>query len=676
MSATMLCQKCEELRIELWHQDISREVRTYSNPAEAKSLKSSCDLCHIVCEILEEIDDPNGDTASYCKEKWGHLFVDVFERSPVRMFQVTVNGEHNLVLRIKVDVSNLPGYFQGSPCWVGDYAFGGICVPAVPGRNFERTLSREHMISLAKLWYESCAACHEECQKFGRDGLKPKRLVELGSDVEHPSARLITSQNFTGEYAALSYCWGQQSRPTLLKQHNLSSFSNYGLSIAQLPSTIRDACELCLALGIHYLWVDSLCILQDSERDWSEESAHMSSIYAGAELTIKAAAGADCHYGLFVERSWRSMSAAQLKCIDIHEIAHECFIRGPQNLPERDDPINKRGWTLQETLLSPKLLTFGNYEMSWECRSLYWNESGNMLRPIPGMSDIFPQPIRVRNIFESEKPFDDERPDLFGIWAQVIFDYSRRQFSDRHDKLPALSGLANWCSKYLSKQDVYLAGLWKSQLPASLLWLHDLSMHENATRPTEYRAPSWSWASFDCGSLVWYRLGGENTFARIIDCMTTYFGLDPYGKVLDGYIKISAPLKQGWLVRNRLTIERFDFWGNYYDEEPRDPDSAPRSKSSDPFETVLGYPWPDLYDETLLQPGNGRNKFEVRNAVKVHCLRISSGCGMLLQPRSASSHQAADIPGLEWRRIGLVRHDSELWPAWWEDAQEQQVTIR
>jgi hypothetical protein len=104
----------------------------------------------------------------------------------------------------------------------------------------------------------------------------------------------------------------------------------------------------------------------------------------------------------------------------------------------------------------------------------------------------------------------------------------------------------------------YLAGLWKSQLPETLLWYHNLPTETNASKPEQYRAPSWSWASLDCPYLEWMdNLQSPSLCAKLLSAETTLEGPDPYGQVSAGSLQVQAPFKNGlassqYLVSGRL----------------------------------------------------------------------------------------------------------------------------
>jgi hypothetical protein len=117
---------------------------------------------------------------------------------------------------------------------------------------------------------------------------------------------LAISKGQHGRWAVLSHRWGIGSTATL-REDTLDTQKS-GISISSLPATFQDAIKLTRFLGPRYLWIDSLCIIQDSVADWQTESATMPGIYQNAFVTIAAASTKDSHGGIFVERAWAKHS--------------------------------------------------------------------------------------------------------------------------------------------------------------------------------------------------------------------------------------------------------------------------------------------------------------------------------------------------------------------------------
>ena len=170
------------------------------------------------------------------------------------------------------------------------------------------------------------------------------------------SVSLFTSNGQSGQWVALSYCWGNEI-PLRTLSSNLESFQNE-ISLELLPQLFQDTITIVRRLGYRYLWIDALCIIQDSEMDWLNESAEMGSIFQNAALTILAEAAEDSSIGLFSsmeeERKTPSIviqAHSQSKSIQ----GHICAGIDPT---ASSGPLAYRAWTLQEELLAPCVIRF------------------------------------------------------------------------------------------------------------------------------------------------------------------------------------------------------------------------------------------------------------------------------------------------------------------------------
>jgi hypothetical protein len=273
-----------------------------------------------------------------------------------------------------------------------------------------------------------------------------------------------------------------------------------------LASTFRDALKITRALGLRYLWVDSLCILQDSPEDWKERSSRMPDIYKNAFVTIAAAATEDCLGGILGQRDWVTTSRpCRLQVYNDDGTPGEVFVDFCIDKNHKKDAKTKtndvnyvayRAWCLQESLLSHRLLTFDRLQMSFTCLRYGLFEDREITPAVARAyrNDFLP-PFRgplldVENSLQS----------ALQSWYNVLADYTNRNLTFSSDKLVAISGIAKVVGNFL--RDEYFAGLWRKSLPQGLLWSpydeEDLpNPGYKATRSSRYRAPSWSWASLD-----------------------------------------------------------------------------------------------------------------------------------------------------------------------------------
>jgi hypothetical protein len=223
-------------------------------------------------------------------------------------------------------------------------------------------------------------------------------------DAVHSDVRLelVDSDRQGIKYATLSHCWGAGSPFKLLK-------SNYDLCMENieyfaLSKNMRDAIEIARRMGFLYLWIDSLCIIQDSEEDWDTESAKMGDVYAGAVCTIASTGSSSADGGCFHERDCLTLSPCKIGVSSLESLLPEwiyirrddlsAFTRGVEQ-----SPLNKRGWVVQERLLSPRILHFGEEMIFWEC----WQRVASELNPHGYIYKSFPEDFK-----ESYTPWDDD----------------------------------------------------------------------------------------------------------------------------------------------------------------------------------------------------------------------------------------------------------------------------
>jgi hypothetical protein len=339
------------------------------------------------------------------------------------------------------------------------------------------------------------------------------------------------------------------------------------ISLSELSRTFQDAIRITRQLQERYLWIDSLCIIQDDRQDWETEAARMPAIYGSATLTIAAFDAENGKGGCNV-----NPKPVEFVDVDTKSLRLRFFQHPPPHLHAMygDDkyqhdghgtmPLRTRAWTLQERFLSARSVHYANGVMLWECKTtkassiLPW---GHHDPP----DDFVPWPI-LESANESRA---SDGPILSrAAWFRIIEDYSGRFMTKEPDKLPALSGVANHFSSVFQNDD-YHAGLLRCHFPAALLWRSVGNSYNpreitNAVRkysafwprrPMEYRAPSWSWAgldgavSYDSQRLT--NVGGprpetgaprQKEFLRLIDVQTRQRSLDPYGGVTSSHIRV------------------------------------------------------------------------------------------------------------------------------------------
>jgi hypothetical protein len=213
-----------------------------------------------------------------------------------------------------------------------------------PGRAVGLDPDSDANFELSKLWLYECVSFHPLCAS-PRVSPLPTRLVDIGdvTSSRHPFLT-IPAAGEKGRYAALSYCWGS-SQNEILTTANLKDRMER-IPLSSLSKTIQDAAEITRRLGLQYLWVDALCIIQDSVEDWQKESAVMGNVYQNSFVTIQASGARDSSMGCFVSRTAQHLAPAKLTFRSVDGYTGSVFIRyQPLVNTTIAEPLHQRAWT-------------------------------------------------------------------------------------------------------------------------------------------------------------------------------------------------------------------------------------------------------------------------------------------------------------------------------------------
>jgi hypothetical protein len=436
-------------------------------------------------------------------------------------------------------------------------------------------------------------------------------------------------------YLALSYCWGT-SHSAILKEECVVEWTTKGVAMEALSQTMQDAIIVTHSLGIPFIWIDALCIIQDSPDDLERELIKMGSVYANALLTIIVSDTVSSEGFLYPPKNSDYKAATPFHLPFIGPVGDLMTLVAEEARPYRSDRrINKRAWTLQERLLSRRLLIFENSpnRLYWNCGNLLVSHGGIQPQRFEGKADkllpalFFDQGFSRTNSY-SENVEDSGKPlevDIQKKWRDICIDYSPRQIGKDSDRLHAIASLAAKFQKVFPPGNSYAAGLWLDPKNECREFFYSLTWEYlgQPRRPTEYIAPSWSWASQYDG-VAWLRDQDPNSWGKCLCSVIRYlpklrFESLPFGQLLEG----SCLEVQGFLFSTTSRMD--DDWGGHQ------------------FTDVKGIQHEVRLDSAQLDPGDQKELAMWR-------LPLFEGIGLLLEEVQKESKES-----VQYKRIGMYR---------------------
>lgn len=368
-------------------------------------------------------------------------------------------------------------------------------------RGRGRMLHREWIDhSLFRRWKRACNSRHNQSCCVSLAISRPRKVMpHLLIDIWREC--LVPAED-DHTYVVLSYVWGETpffrtvsaNLPLLQQIHSFSAQSR----TATIPRTIRDAMGVVNMLGERYLWVDSLCIVQDDKEEVRDQIKNMASIFANACVTIVAAQGIDAQSGL---RGVRSVSHARDLPPRIFKFGHQSIVHRRWN-PYAVTKWEQRGWTFQEDLFSACKIIFQNETVRWECTSATWHEDIEELRDAGGSSDWGTKHRKI---------FSVSWPDL-ARYGRLVESFAGRMFTFPEDVLAAFAGVTNTLTHTFAGGFLY-------DLPVLffdvvLLWEPQRTIQRRfPTKSLDTCLPSWSWVGW-YGSVDTARWGSGMEFLR------------------------------------------------------------------------------------------------------------------------------------------------------------------
>lgn len=463
-----------------------------------------------------------------------------------------------------------------------------------PAQDVSTQLDMATCLQKVRKWIEFCDNNHSLCSSPPAPKL-PTRVLDVGNRENQNLVKLYETRGDLGRYVSLSHCWGKKQIATTTKATLAQLKSEVRWS--QLSKTFQEAIRITRELGVRYIWIDSLCIIQDDRDDWKRESARMAEIYSNSYLNIAATGSANGDGGCLFDR-WTSSRKSRSR-VELHEIKHEVrgytasiFVRRLLSdahihftdlEPTKAEhilnaaPLLSRAWVMHERFLTGRTVHFHSAELVWECKQSLCECSGLDNHK----SSLIPPSSLLKPACAAALAGNKNQNELGALWFELVTLYSRLKLTNESDRLPALSGLAKSFGDL--SRGAYLAGLWESDLPKALLWQACPPISGGARRAALPNGiPTWSWASvqlcdtdftgfvtFDTVTYLGFQVDRR---LRIFATSCKPVSINPFGDVSGGMIDIRGALLSTIVC---------------HDPSTREDSSYLISDRNDTFDTVL-----------------------------------------------------------------------------------------
>lgn len=332
-------------------------------------------------------------------------------------------------------------------------------------------------VPLISKWLRECMRFHNKCLQTvcgqtidqGEYVTLPARVLSV-TNLGH--VKLLESHGLKGRYCALSHCWGSPDNQPLRTVKENFDVHLAGIPFSKLPKTFQEASIITRRVGSDYLWIDSLCIVQDDPDDWFREAQVMGSIYEKAIIVLSASGSSDSSGGCFGgERPEDTPTASIFVKPDYEHIIRLNLRLLSQSLATPVvGPLASRGWALQERYLARRKVFFMPRGISWACHTMAMDE---------------------RSISADLGIYD------YTSWPLFLEQYTRSKLTIVSDRLSAIQGIVTEMKK--ARKGQYFFGVWDTDLVVQCLWISCCNTALNDVLPD---IPSWSWARTG-GAKLW-----------------------------------------------------------------------------------------------------------------------------------------------------------------------------
>ena len=357
--------------------------------------------------------------------------------------------------------------------------------------------------SQMKKWIEQCNHNHHGCRKPSSKSFLPTRLLDLQTG-DDKIVRLVNTKvsKVEGPYCTLSHAWGTDPLYTTtwlnIEKHLLE-----GIKWSDLTKNFQEAIQIVRLLGIRYIWIDSLCIVQKDFSDFNAEGALMHKVYRNSYCTIAAVDSKESAGGLFRPREDLdkvlpvSYKGARNNAL-LGTTSWKVLDADLWNSELLGSHIYTRGWVFQERMLSPRILHFARNQIFWDCATISACET--LPNGLPPQLDGYASTDRHWRGRLAQKDIktgalvarnDDESPYTF--WISAVQTYTMCNLTQQSDKNLAIWSVAKTVRDILGEE--YAVGLWSGNLVEQLAWRVQDNKRTKKLAELQIDNPSWSWTS-------------------------------------------------------------------------------------------------------------------------------------------------------------------------------------
>ncbi|KAK0741416.1 heterokaryon incompatibility protein-domain-containing protein [Schizothecium vesticola] len=548
----------------------------------------NCGLCvaqsNRCWSSLPEIQGHSEDGCPYCANMLEGLLYLIPDLETKHGTDAQFRFKDGRTMHVYADPNGSLGY--PSPHKPVDLEYRWFTVDTPPPSSLAYDTSSAATLSHATAWLTNCLTTHKLCNPPSPSPSAPPplptRILDVGPP-DAPSIRLVLPPpSLSAPYIALSHSWGG-THPLTTTTVNLDAHLT-SIPLSSLPPTFLHAVLLTRRLSLRHLWIDSLCILQDSPADWASEASRMAAVYRNSHLTLSATSSSSPLAGIYTPAPGGAVHIAadppeDAETLDIlfpaaaklreelrlelrFKIVHPGLARW--DVPDKegeDSPLLTRAWAYQERLLAPRVLHFGRWEAWWECQQglacecqgMGWGvregkHMGTYMGAAQGEVEMPPKVSHYAALHVGGKG-DKGRGKLLERWGEMVEEYTRRRLTYSADRLPAFGGVAGEMGEALGMR--YLAGQWEGTLPEALMWEREEgTVGARLVWGEERPAPSWSWASVDDAVRFVIPLEGLPAWAKtkvvveVGEVKVVPVTEDERGRVVVGesYMMVTAPM--------------------------------------------------------------------------------------------------------------------------------------